>query len=500
MSKLIATKEQVSIQSSDPISAVQRTSRRLRARRLRVQDLRLGEITAHGAHATFGAFSAKVEDISAYGLALVIPINEKVPLLLAGDRLDDLTVLGGATPIFHGSAMVRHIAERDSNLVVGLELTGAGLDLAELYRRGDRLSFAERLRAVERETRLDDIAPDFKAWVAELRTYLETLKSFLDDEETRLATFDQITRQETLQQYLAEAAPMLVDRMNRAAEELSGFVSGLRPEDHGAHRAFVRKHLLPLVRLSPILRRSHDKPFGYAGDYEVMNMLYRDHAEGDSLFGRALNIYAAQEPAAQANINRIEYLGRAIREVMSRASSGRVRVASVGCGPAREIFELLKAEPALGPRLQIALIDQEEQAIKYCERTLGPVAAATGARVEYIRESVRRLLTERQLLHVLGQRDFIYSAGLFDYLSDRTFSALLSSLYDALSPGGLLAIGNVAEHNPTRWFMEYCLDWFLIHRSRKELLELGQRLSPTPASASVDAEPLGVNLFLLIRR
>jgi len=175
-------------------------------------------------------------------------------------------------------------------------------------------------------------------------------------------------------------------------------------------------------------------------------------------------------------------------------------VASVGCGPAREIFELLKAEPALGPRLQIALIDQEEQAIKYCERTLGPLAAAAGARVEYIRESVRRLLTERQLLDVLGQRDFIYSAGLFDYLSDRTFSALLSSLYDALSPGGLLAVGNVAEHNPTRWFMEYCLDWFLIHRSKTELLTLGQRLVPSPSSTNVDAEPLGVNLFLLIHR
>ena len=231
-----------------------------------------------------------------------------------------------------------------------------------------------------------------------------------------------------------------------------------------------------------------------------MNMLYRDHAEGDSLFAKALNIYAAQEPAAQANINRIGYLRRLISNVLERASGRRARIASIGCGPAKEIVELLRAEPGLGERLQIALVDQEEQAIRYCERTLGPVAAATGARVEYIRESVRRLLTERQLLHVLGQRDLIYSAGLFDYLSQRTFSALLSSLYDALSDGGLLVVGNVAEHNPTRWFMEYCLDWFLIHRSREELTELGSRLAPEPSLLTVEAESLGVNLFLSIRR
>ncbi len=468
---------------------------------MRVEELRLGEITAHGAHATFGSFHAQVEDVSAYGLALIIPISEKAPLLLAGDRLDELTVLGGDTPIFRGSAMVRHIAERGSNLVVGMELTGSGLDIAEIYRRGERFSFAQRLQSMERETRLDAISPEFKAWVAELRTYLETMKHFLDAEEQTLETLDLMTRQETLEQYIAEAAPVLVERMNRAAEELSTLVSGLRPDEHGAHRAFLRKHVLPLIRLSPILRRSYDKPFGYAGDYEVMNMLYREHAEGDSLFSRALNMYAAQEPAARANINRIAYLGRAIRGALDHVPVGqRARIASIGCGPAREIFELLQANPELGPRLQIALIDQEEQAIKYCERTLGPVAAASGARVEYIKESVRRLLTERQLLHVLGQRDLIYSAGLFDYLSDRTFAALLSSLYDALSPGGLLAIGNVAEQNPTRWFMEYCLDWFLIHRSRAQLTDLGGRLSPAPASVSVDAEPLGVNLFLLIRR
>ncbi|HEX4341411.1 MAG TPA: class I SAM-dependent methyltransferase [Polyangiaceae bacterium] len=499
MSKSLLSNESESF-TNEPVSAIKRTSRRLRARRLRVEELRLGEITAHGAHPTFGAFDAKVEDVSAYGLALIIPISEKAPLLLAGDRLDDLTVLGGETPIFRGSAMVRHIAERESNLVVGMELQGSGLDIAEIYRRGERFSFAQRLKALEGETRLDEISPEFKSWVAELRTYLETMKHFLDEEEGLLENLDLITRRETHAQYIAEAAPVIIDRMNRAADELSTLVSGLRPDEHGTHRAFLRRQLMPLIRLSPILRRSYDKPFGYAGDYEVMNMLYREHAEGDSLFARALNMYAAQEPAARANINRIAYLGKVIRAAIERSPGRRARIASIGCGPAREILELLTLDPSLGPRLTIALIDQEERAIKYCERTLGPLAAATGARVEYIKESVRRLLTEKQLMHVLGQRDLIYSAGLFDYLSDRTFSALLSALYDALAPDGLLAIGNVNEQNPTRWFMEYCLDWFLIHRSRERLTELGGRLSPVPATVTVDAEPLGVNLFLMIRR
>jgi extracellular factor (EF) 3-hydroxypalmitic acid methyl ester biosynthesis protein len=228
-------------------------------------------------------------------------------------------------------------------------------------------------------------------------------------------------------------------------------------------------------------------------------MLYRNHAEGESLFAKALNVYGAQTPAAQANINRVAYLGDRIREVMSECGQRRVRVASVGCGPAREIYALLERSPELGRRLDVSLIDQEDNAITYCERTLGPLAAQTDARLHLIRESVRRLLTTRQLSTTLGRCDLIYSAGLFDYLSVRSFQSLLAALYGALVPGGLLAVGNVASHNPTRWFMEYCLDWFVIHRSREDLLTFGSQLRPAPASLWVDAEPLGVNLFLFAR-
>ncbi len=335
-------------------------------------------------------------------------------------------------------------------------------------------------------------------WVADLRTYLETTRDFLDSEERALESLDRFSRDQALSAYLDEIAPQVVERMNQASHELGQLVSGLPEAHHPQHRAYFRGHVLPLLAHSPLLRRAYEKPLGYAGDYEMMNMLYREHAEGDSLFGRALNVYGAQEPAAQANINRLDYLGDKIRTQVEAARGARVRLASIGCGPARELSLLLERSPELGPMLDVALIDQEERVITYCERTLGPLAARTGARVQFIRESIRRLLTTRQLSSALGQRDFVYSAGLFDYLNQRSFSALLGALYGTLVPGGQLAIGNVAANNPTRWFMEYCLDWFLIHRSPEDLLAFADRLEPAPTQMEVDAEPLGVNLFLRV--
>jgi len=230
-------------------------------------------------------------------------------------------------------------------------------------------------------------------------------------------------------------------------------------------------------------------------------MFYRPHAEGASAFGKTLNLYAAQEAAAQANMNRIDYLKKHLHSAaLSARPRKRARIASIGCGPSREIGSFLESSPELGPRLDVALIDQDDKCIAYCERTLAPLANKTGARLEFIRESIRRLIAGRRLSMALGERDFIYSAGLFDYLNDRSFVALLSVLYEALEPGGLLAVGNVAINNPSRGFMEFCLEWFLHHRSEKDLVRLAQGLTPEPRHVDIDSEPSGVNLFLLIRK
>jgi extracellular factor (EF) 3-hydroxypalmitic acid methyl ester biosynthesis protein len=159
---------------------------------------------------------------------------------------------------------------------------------------------------------------------------------------------------------------------------------------------------------------------------------------------------------------------------------------------------LLEQSPELGRHLDVALIDQEERVLVYCERTLSPLAVKTGVKLHFIRESVRRLLGARKLKDALGERDLIYSAGLFDYLNQRSFSALLAGLYDALAPGGHLCVGNVGSHNTSRYTMEYTLDWFLIHRSADELMEFARELTPAPRRIEVDSEPTGVNLFLRI--
>src|SRR5260370_42266844 len=94
----------------------------------------------------------------------------------------------------------------------------------------------------------------------------------------------------------------------------------------------------------------------------------------------------------------------------------------------------------------------------------------------------------------------VYSAGLTDYRNDQKFSMVLSTIHDALVPGGLAAVGNFASGNRNRWGMEYFTEWFLIHRSPEELRAFAAKLHRTPALADVGAAPVGGNLVLLLHR
>jgi extracellular factor (EF) 3-hydroxypalmitic acid methyl ester biosynthesis protein len=72
----------------------------------------------------------------------------------------------------------------------------------------------------------------------------------------------------------------------------------------------------------------------------------------------------------------------------------------------------------------------------------------------------------------LGQFDFIYAAGLYDYLNDRVASRLLEALFGLLKEGGNLWIANFLPGILDRAFMESFMDWWLVYRTTEQMLDL----------------------------
>lgn len=419
--------------------------------------------------------------------------------------------------LYRGQATIEHRHLTDGGVRLGLSLESNILDLHALHRASTRLAFRHRwARMLARVNEQADTAqattsglpkalppgvrPDFARWIWSSRHFLEAVRGFLDEAERDNLREDLVTRRENLEDIFSEACPDVVNAVLRFTEDLNRRVTEMPAAEREPHKHFLRSELSHLLLLCPFVNRAFHKPLGYAGDYELMNMLYRPDPEGDSLFAKILNVRSKTEPAGRATINRIEYLGALIEKCVAATASPRARIASIGSGAAREVLSLLNKRPELGARLDIALVDQDPRAMAHCERTLAPIARQTGTRLQFVADPIQHLIEARNLGASLGDRDLVYSAGLFDYLPDDVFIRLLGALYQAVATGGRLTVGNMGSHNPALNFMDFVMDWHLIHRTPQDLERLAAAAGAQPQAISVDAEPEGINLFLHLCR
>lgn len=79
--------------------------------------------------------------------------------------------------------------------------------------------------------------------------------------------------------------------------------------------------------------------------------------------------------------------------------------------------------------------------------------------------------------------DFVYTAGLLDYLDERTATRTLRCLWDMTAPGGTLLVGNFAPYPVMKGFMELVCDWHLICRDESDMERIGRSATEHDAPA-----------------
>ena len=242
---------------------------------------------------------------------------------------------------------------------------------------------------------------------------------------------------------------------------------------------------------SPFFKRCLDKPLGYAGDFQMMIYIYEEAVfEAQSNMAKLLNYYIFDHPAANAVRNRAKIIQGMIQQRM--AQLGSLSIASIACGPAREVAATVQMLGDSMGKIKWTLFDQDKEAMEAAKSRLpdDPRLEATQINAG-VKELIRKTVS-------IGNQDIIYSLGLFDYLEDKVASTVIQRLYDELNPGGLLVVGNFADH-PLRGLMEAAMDWYLLYRTVDDCLRIGKNGAPD-GEHFVMQEPEGVNLILVISK
>ncbi len=427
-------------------------------------------------------------------------------VLQLSESLNDFKILLDNRAVYSGRAVITSLVHVGMNVVCEATLDENCLDAHALCVVSDlgqlRSGFEEFIRDWGRSYRIE---PEFKVLIADMHSFLSDLRLWLEQVELGIRSMPAGDRLEMERQVLTELHKPIVPALNGLFGKFEGVAARVEPDDKPAHKIFVRRQIHPLVFASPFAYRTFHKPLGYAGDYEMVNMILRDPFEGGSMFAKSLNDWFISQPPAEAHRNRIKHLTKLlIQETARVAAQGRAaRIYNLGCGPAGEIQHFL-AEQDLSNQADLTLLDFNNETLAYTTGVLQELKTRhhRSTRINMVRKSVGQVLKGRGKSTTGGGEapyDFIYCAGLFDYVADQHCKQLMNIFYQTLAPGGLLVATNVDASNPIQEMLDYVLDWNLIYRGGSQLKALAPDHA-NPDLVTVFADPTSVNIYLEVRK
>jgi extracellular factor (EF) 3-hydroxypalmitic acid methyl ester biosynthesis protein len=343
------------------------------------------------------------------------------------------------------------------------------------------------------------ISNEFRNFVADLLFDLQVYRAVFEELDARLIGESEQTRLELQKLAREQEYPRFRTWMDERVAELDRITSPLTRPLQEQHGFYFRKQVRDFILSSELLSRTNSKPRGYAGDSEVMRLIYENDFRGPTVFSQFMHKYPLELPAAQAVRNRRRLVGEWIRErAAKQTGAAPVRVLSVACGPAEELKEIVLT-PQDASRSHFTLLDQDPEALAQARGVIEGLEKKLGTALQ-----ATTLCTSVRTMQQGGSPiddsvfDYVYSMGLFDYLTDTTATAVLSWLYGRLAPGGELVVGNFHSKNSSRTFMEYWADWTLWYRNEGELLRLSDALPG--AQSRVTFEESGCQIFLHITK
>lgn len=435
---------------------------------------------------------------------VVFEVYNPYSILQLSEVLSDFRIVIRDRLVYSGRAVVSNLVNTGIVLVCETALDEAWVDVDFLVSSTQPNRLRDEFNEFITEWgKNQKVTPDFKVVVADMQTLLADLRRWLEQVELSIRSDPGGDRQKREREVIAELSHPMLPVVNDLFIRFEDIAQKIGTDLQPIHRTYVKRQLHPLLLCSPFMYRIYQKPLGYAGDYEMVNMILRDPYEGSSLFAKILNVYILNQAPAEAHRNRVKYLTQRLAEETRRvARLGRpCRVLNLGCGPAKEINDFLEQDD-ICDRAQLTLLDFNDETLESTGQKLNEVKARyrrfTG--LQFTKKSVHQILKEASKPMFLGQQyDFIYCAGLFDYLSDRICKRLMSIFYEQLAPGGLVVATNVDSSNPIKNIMEYIFEWHLVYRDDSQLGHLIPD-DATPGMWSVKADHTGANIFVEVRK
>lgn len=236
------------------------------------------------------------------------------------------------------------------------------------------------------------------------------------------------------------------------------------------------------------------KPYGYAGDFKIIDDIYNNEP-GTVGFARLFDNYYQMSSICVAVRNRKKDFKRIITDLVESRERSSVRIMNLACGSCRDIHELFSLNKKKMENTVFECMDHDKRALDYAAGLIGK-----NENVNYYKLNALRLAAAREISDIIHKKyDLIYSTGLFDYLDRKISCRLVRNMKKLLNKKGKLAIASVRDKysNPSVHFMEWVGDWNLIYRDEEQFVNIFTEAGFKKENLHVRYEQQGILQYII---
>lgn len=340
----------------------------------------------------------------------------------------------------------------------------------------------------------------------EIIKLMQEFKLSLEHIKNEFNTFDRNNPDKGIQIiFLEKRKKEIFKQLDSCLAKIWEIIEHFDKPSYKLHQDYCQRIMSPLIEEGiEINKHLYKKPFGYPGDYVMMNYIYNHHDKnylGDTSYQRLLNNYACNISISKSNIIRKDFLKEKILEVIRLTD--KPIITSIGSGPARELTELLK-ENKINKNIEFVCLDFEKKAIDYLKNEIDtmPKKYKINLKIEYIHKDILDFITDLVSDNKHSKHfDLIYVAGVFDYLTNKVCSKLTAKLYGLLNKGASLIVCNISSENyKHRTYYEFLGNWVMIHKNHEDMLSWTKDLGNVKEIKFEQPENNTNYLFLSIKK
>jgi extracellular factor (EF) 3-hydroxypalmitic acid methyl ester biosynthesis protein len=212
---------------------------------------------------------------------------------------------------------------------------------------------------------------------------------------------------------------------------------------------------------SEISARAHGKPFGYPGDYLMLQYLYDMRVISEANIGKYFDRMYLDDPLTIAVINRVNVMANKVIEFIRKSDKKEIHILNIASGSGFDIKKVVSQK--YGKKVKFYCVDQEFTSLGYIKSFVEN--SNTDIEFVYCKEDIKNFFKG-----INGDQsfDYIYNIGLADYLPDRVLKSLMQNCINTLSNNGQFVLAHKDYNKFPFKYPDWSVDWQFIHRSEED--------------------------------